>query len=275
MWRSYWKPVVAIPQEHGAWVFLLSPLLIGFVAGRRFAWDSLWLTLVALAAFFLRQPLTVLVKVHSGRRPRGDLPAARFWIVVYGLLALGGLAILITKGFTFLLFLAVPAGPVFAWHLYLVSKRAERKQPGVEIVATGVLALVAPAAFWIGQGRYEPMGWMLWLLSWLQSAASIVYAYLRLDQRRLTQLPPVHERLRMARRTMLYTTFNMLLVLGLSLGGVLPKMLWTAYAVQWLESLWGSLIRPAIGWKPTRIGFRQLVVSSLFTCLFLLTWVSS
>jgi hypothetical protein len=75
----------------------------------------------------------------------------------------------------------------------------------------------------------------------------------------------------MAGRALLYTTFNLAAVAGLSIGGLLPILLPLPYALQWAESLWGSFI-PAIQWKPTRIGFRQLVVSMLFTVLFILTW---
>ena len=50
-------------------------------------------------------------------------------------------------------------------------------------------ALAAPAALWVGQGYPDPQGWFLFGLVWLQSAASIVYAYLRLEQR-LLPAPP-------------------------------------------------------------------------------------
>ena len=171
-----------------------------------------------------------------------------------------------------MLLLALPGVPVFAWHLFLVSRRAERRQFAVELVGTGVLALAAPAAYWVGVGSPDPMGWWLFGLTWFQSAASIVYAYLRLEQRGLDEMPDVHVRLKMGRRALLYTTFNFLAVTGFSLAGWLPALLPLAYAVQWLESLWGALVRPAVGYKPTAIGFRQLAVSTLFTAVFILTW---
>jgi hypothetical protein len=85
---------VALPSDHGAWVFLISPLLIGLFAGGRWAAATPLLIVAALAAFLIRQPMTMAVKAHSGRRPREELPAARFWIFVYGVigaLAVGGL----------------------------------------------------------------------------------------------------------------------------------------------------------------------------------------
>lgn len=262
----------ALPSEHGSWVFILSPLLIGLFAGGSLSWASLYLVVAAMAAFLVRQPVTIAVKAYSGRRSRKDLPAARFWILVYGLVGLAALAGLILQGFTYLLYLALPGLPVFAWHLYLVSKRAERRQVGVEIVGSGVLALAAPAALWVGRGNPDPTGWWLFALAWLQSAASIVYAYLRLEQRALKVQPEMPERLAMGRRPLLYTTFNLLAVTALSLLSLLPPLLPLPYALQWAETIWGTL-RPAVGVKPVVIGVRQLVVSTLFTLLFILTWV--
>lgn len=262
----------ALPSEHGSWVFILSPLLIGLFAGGSLSWASLYLVVAAMAAFLVRQPVTIAVKAYSGRRSRKDLSAARFWILVYGLVGLAALAGLILQGFTYLLYLALPGLPVFAWHLYLVSKRAERRQVGVEIVGSGVLALAAPAALWVGRGNPDPTGWWLFALAWLQSAASIVYAYLRLEQRALKVQPEMPERLAMGRRPLLYTTFNLLAVTALSLLSLLPPLLPLPYALQWAETIWGTL-RPAVGVKPVVIGVRQLVVSTLFTLLFILTWV--
>jgi hypothetical protein len=264
---------IAIPQDHGSWIFILSPLAIGLFVGGNFSSSSVLLILAALAAFLIRQPVTVAVKAYSGRRSQRNLPAARFWIGVYGLAGLLALAGLVLQGFGYLLYLALPGLPVFAWHLFLVSRRAERRQVGIEILGSGVLALASPAALWVAWGYPAPEGWLLFVLVWLQSAASIVYAYARLEQRDLPSLPDLPTRLRIGRRALLYTSFNLVLVLGLSLASLTPPLLPLAYALQWLETVWGVLVKPAVGLKPTAIGFRQLGVSILFTITFIITWM--
>ncbi|MBF8285526.1 MAG: hypothetical protein HW378_4441 [Anaerolineales bacterium] len=269
--RSLFRRHIALPTDHGSWVFLLSPLLIGLFAGGRWTPAVVPLVVAALAAFLLRQPVTIAVKAYSGRRSRSDLPAARFWILIYGLIGLLAVAILFALGFWYLLVLALPAAPVFGWHLYLVARREERRQLGVEIVGSGVLALAAPGALWVTLGHADPRGWWLFALTWFQSAASIVHAYLRLEQRELIIAPELPMRLKMARRALLYTTFNLLAVIAFSLAGYLPLLLPLPYALQWAETVWGTL-RPAVGVRPTLIGVRQLIVSSLFTLLFILTW---
>jgi hypothetical protein len=142
----------------------------------------------------------------------------------------------------------------------LVIKREERRRVNVEIIATGVMSLAAPAAYWAGVGRYDPIGWWLWILIWLQTAASIVYAYLR--QRELWKI---------GFRAFAYTTFNLVFALALGLSSVLARFLFIPYLVQWGETMWG-IFNPAIKWKPTRIGIRQLMVSTLWTILFIVFW---
>jgi hypothetical protein len=262
---------IAIPQDHGSWVFILSPLLIGLFAGEHFYPASINLIVAAMGAFLIRQPVSMAVKAYTGRRSRAELPAARFWMSVYGAIILLALAGLIADGFLYILYLAIPGIPVFIWHLYLVSKRAERKQAGVEMLATGALSLAAPAAYWIGQGGYDLLGWALWLLTWLQSAASIVYAYLRLEQREQTQSPGRSEQWKMGKRALQYTSFNLALSLMLGWSELLPRWIFVPYLLQWIETVWG-ITHPATGWKPTAIGIRQLIVSILFTVLFIVCW---
>jgi hypothetical protein len=274
MAATLFRRQIALPQDHGSWVFILSPLLVGLFAGRSFSPASINLIIAAMAAFLIRQPVTMAVKAYSGRRPRADLPAARLWILAYGALILVALAGLVAQGFVEVLYLAIPGLAVFAWHLWLVSRREERRQVYVEVLATGVLSLVAPAAYWIGTGRYDASGWWLWILTWFQSAASIVYAYLRLEQRTWKSIPDVRVRFRAGWRAYAYTSFNLLLTLALGdVARLLPAWIFIPYLVQWLETIWG-IDHPAAGWKPTRIGVRQLIVSTLWTVLFIILWRS-
>jgi hypothetical protein len=134
-----------------------------------------------------------------------------------------------------------------------------------------VLSLAAPAAYWVGIGRYDPAGWWLWILVWAQTAASIVYAYLRLEQRERAEGLGSSQLWTMGRRAFSYTTFNLVVVFLLGIFSILPRLLFLPYLVQWLETLWG-ILHPAVKWKPTRIGIRQLIVSTLWTIFFIVTW---
>ena len=269
---TLWVKQVAVPNEHGSWVFFFSPLLVGLILGGTWGAAQAFLLLAALGAFMFRQPLTTLIKILSGRRSRKELAASLFWMAIYGSLALAGAAGLWLQGYRVIFWLVIPAVPVLAWHLWLVSRRAERRKPGVEIVGSAVLALLAPAGYWIGRGAMDLTGWMLWLLVVLQNAASIVYAYLRLEQRVLALEPDLAGKIRMARRALSYGTFNLLLTAGLSLAGIIPGLVWLAFTIQWVEIIYGTL-SPAIKVKPVVVGVRQMVVSILFTVCLILTWL--
>ena len=269
--QTYLRKQVAIPQDHGSWVFIITPLVIGFSLSGQFHTPAIYLLVAALAAFFIRQPVTMAVKAYTGRRPRTDLPSARFWMLVYGFIALLMLVGLGMRGYLDAVYLAIPGIAIFGWHLYLIGRRDERKQAGLEIVASGALALAAPAAYWIGRGAYDPLGWWLWVLIWFQSAASIVHAYMRLEQRNLAQIPERFAQLQIGKRALMYTSFNLLVSILLGIFSILPAFLFLAYLLQWLETLWW-VFHPAIKAKPTAVGFRQLSVSTLFTILFIVFW---
>jgi len=270
--RRLLKRYVAWPADHGSWVFLLSPLIIGLSIGERWSTPCIYLIVAALGGFLIRQPLTIAVKVQAGRRSRDDLPAALFWSLVYA--AVAGLHVLglVVRGFAYLLYLAIPGLLVFGWYLWLVSRREERRRVGLELLATGVLALCAPAAYWVGTGRPEAVGWLLWLLTWAQSGASIVYVHLRIQQRKPLPVATLSNRVRLGAWALTFCGTNLAVVLALSFMDVTPRWLFAPYALQFGECVRGTL-RPGTGWRPARIGRRQLVVSVLFTALFIAAWL--
>jgi len=211
---------IFITNEHGSWVFLLSPLLIGIFAGQSWSLDAVILVMGALVGFLIRHPITIAVKVLSGRRSKADLRPAGWAILIYslvGVLMVGGLVL---RGLSYLLILAVPGIFVFVWHLYLVYN---------------------------------------------------LYVYLQLAQREQKQIPSVKDRFRLGWRAALYSSFNLLTAILLSTAGVIPTWIFTPYLLQWSETFRG-IYNPALGVKPTKIGIRQLIISSLFTLLFILAW---
>ncbi|MEJ2012232.1 MAG: YwiC-like family protein [Anaerolineales bacterium] len=264
--RSPWRKIYALPTEHGSWIWWIGPLLLGTAAARHVSADLILLTASLLLAFLIRQPVILLVKIRSGRRSAADLPPVQTWLAIYGtLLAAAGLALII-RGHGRLLLLLLPGLPVFAWHLWLVSRREERGQRGIEIVGSGVLALAAPAAYWVSGGMDPALPWLLWTLSWLQSAASIVLVYLRLDQRSWKDELTIAGRLSAGSRTLAYYLVDTLASVALSLLGVLPWLLTLGFVLMLIDALIGVL-QPAVGQRPTRIGLRQLLASLLFYSL--------
>ncbi|MBM4424215.1 MAG: hypothetical protein FJ030_12640 [Chloroflexi bacterium] len=264
---------IALPQQHGAWAIWLGPFAIGIgVSETALKPGLLWLALASLGGFFALQPLTLFVKVLARRRPRADLIPAAFWIIAYGLVTAIGAFGLILTGNGFLLWLGLAALPVLAWQMWLVARREERGQMGVEVVGAGVLCMATPAAVWADTGAMSPAGWWLFALCWLQAAGAIVYVYLRLEHRRMTTLPEWNERVKLARRSMLYSIANVIIAAALAAFGVAPPGIIAAFAAMLAESVYGGLARPGIGAKPSSIGVRQIIVTVLFAVLMIIAY---
>lgn len=258
-----------LPGEHGAWIWLLGPLIVGAVAGQEPGPAFLWVALAALAGFMIRQPLTIVVKVLAGRRASGQLAPAAVWTGVYALSLALAAAGLIRTGQAKLLVLGIVAAPVTAWHLWLVAQRSDRRRPGVEIVAAGVLALGAPAAYWTNQGRSDVVAWTLWLLVWLQAAASIVQVHFRLSRRwsqdRLVRVNPW--------RVLGYHAVAALVAAVAVSFELAPSLTAVAFSVPLLDGLM-VIARPEAQSAPRSVGLRQLAVSSAFVLLMALGYGS-
>ncbi|MGD8633181.1 MAG: YwiC-like family protein [Anaerolineales bacterium] len=263
------KKRYALPTEHGSWIWWIGPFLIGAAAAGNYSTHLIWLALAMLAAFLFRQPVSMLVKTFSRRRPESERMPALIWGVAYAGIALVAFMVLLRLGHTRLLYLVIPGIPVFIWHLRLVSQRAERGQRGIELVGAGVLALAAPAAYWVAGGTQNDLAWILWALSWLQSAASIVLVYQRLAQRKQEPAGQITARLKQGQRVLAYHLFNLGLALYFYLAGGIPLLVVLAFGVMLIDALEG-ILRPAVGEKPARIGVRQLTTSSLFVGISIL-----
>lgn len=269
--RPHWlRKHLAIPTEHGAWAMLLGP----FAAGVGLAWQLdlavLWALLGMLLLFLARQPMIILVKALSGRRPRDDVQPALVWLTIYGGLALIPAALLIAADRLAIFWLILPALPALVWQLWLVTRRAER-QMTLELAGSGALALAAPAAYLAATGRLDSVALSAWLLCWFQSVAAIVYVYLRLEQRRMSALPTRSLQWAMGRRAVLYHTFNFVASLALSATRVLPPRVPLAFAAMLAEALRG-VFRPAVGVKPQVLGLTQVAVTVVFVVLLVFAY---
>jgi hypothetical protein len=273
-WPSIFRKHFALPSEHGSWIWWIGPLIIGAAAGGEDHSHLALLAAAALTVFLLRQPTTILVKALSSRRSRRDLLPAALWMVFYGAAAVACAWALVALGHGRIIILAVPGLLVFVWHLYLISRRAERGQRGIELVGAGVLSLAAPGAYWITGGSDNRLAWILWGMTWLQTAASIVNVYLRLEYRRLAERPPMSERWRRGARNLAYHVFNLAAATILSILGDLPWLLVLGFGWMLADALEG-ILRPPVGERPTRIGVRQLISSIGFVFIAALGFVLS
>ena len=261
------KRIYALPAEHGAWALWLGPLAVGAGVGGWNGLPTLLLVLAQLFAFLTRQPMVLLVKALSGRRARDDAAPALMWLSLYTALAVVFGAAVIAAGYDRLLWVIVPIAPMLIWQVWLIRRRAER-QMSIELAGSGMLALAAPTAHYVATGAVDATALILWILCWLQSAAAIVYVYLRLAQRRLGEMPPMPERWRMGQRAILYAGANFVLSTGLAIAGLAPPQTPIAFAAMLAQAV-GGVRNPCVGVRPQRIGFAQVAATAIFSALLI------
>ena len=272
VFKPYFQKHIFLPQDHGSWVFVFTPILAGLALSGDFTLAKLPIIGAAIAFFLARQPLTVIVKVFAGRRERHDLTPALVWAMVYGCLLLAALIGLWVLGQAYVLqVMIVPALAMLAWQFWMLAQRAERKQRTFEVLSTGLLAFIAPAILWAGGTPFTREGLLLWLLLFLQAGASIYYAYTRLDQRGWRVLPQRSVVLAGSYGTIAFSVFNLLLVAGLGWLGWVGPWLWAAFLPLLLEGMYATL-KPVIGAKPTEIGFRATALSVVFLGMLVWLW---
>lgn len=268
--ETVWKKHYALPSEHGLWTWWLVPLLIGLAAANGGGPEIVLLCLAALTSFLMHQPAVIAVKAWSGRRPRSDLAPALCWVAGYGLVSAAAVGLLLSLGHWRIATLIAPGLVFFLFHLWLVSRKAERRQKLVEIVGAATLALWAPAAFWVCGGQNYPEPWVLLSLSWLHTASAIVNVYLRLEQIRWPATPPASARLLAGAETLVWNLAGLLVAIGFATAGLAPWLVILAFAIV-LADVIVAVWRPMVGGRPNQVGLRQL----LSTCLFVIVMITA
>jgi hypothetical protein len=247
------------------------PFVLGVAVGGRPRGDAFALFVAALAGFHLHHPAAIAVKALVGRRPRSDLAPAAVWIGIDGVVAALAIPCVVAHGHARILWLLVPAGVVFAVHLLLVARKAERRQETLEVLFAAVLALAAPAAYWVSGGvdPWEP--WILAGASWLAVAAGIANVHLRLRQRAAKRGSPAAVPWRGAVAALALPVVGVVgSAAGLALSHAPPVVL-LAFLGLFADAL-ASALRPDPTARPVAVGIREALVLLAFTVALAAGW---
>ena len=263
---AFFRSHYFLPGEHGSWIWWLGPFAIGLAAAGRLQADVLWLLLAILSGFLLRQPVTILVKVLGGRRPPIELRPALAWSVAYSAVGFSSALGLAATGHAALLLLTLPGILLFVWQMELVRKREDRGRIGTGVLGAGLLALAAPAAYLVSGGRSTSLPYVLWAVCWLQSAASILLVSSRLRQRKWTSPASLSARFLSASGAWICHVFNGVTAVTLAALGWIPWLSAAGFLLMLIDLADGTL-RPAVAARPTQIGLRQLLASTMFALL--------
>ncbi len=158
---------LAIPNQHGAWAFLLVPLILGFmVAG----WS--WLGLVSSAAWILAYPASyylgraVVIRWRRGtwsRLARRELGYARPWIV---LAAIPSLVLVVMRPWL----LAVGVALIVLWGVSVwLSRIGQERGASNDLLLVTQAALAVPLFYGIVHDAWPPSD------AWLAAFVCLVF----------------------------------------------------------------------------------------------------
>ena len=182
--RNERRRALIVPREHGAWGFLLVPMITG--AGVAFRECShifplLLLSAAGLALFWLRTPVESLLGTSAMRAETAEeCRTVKTLIFVLGVVATAALAALLWAGRNSDLWPLGAAVAVAFIAQALLKKLGRRARMLSEIVGTIGLTAAGPAAYYVITGNFNETAWILWLANILFAGDQIHYVQLRI-----------------------------------------------------------------------------------------------
>lgn len=231
-----------IPHEHGAWVILYAPLVVGFVAARALPVVPALLLVAAVTGVFLTRNAAALLLRRRAQ------PGSAFWLALYAALAIAAGAPLLTmRGAGALVRIGVAVALLFAIHAALTiwpaRRRLDRSQWG-EMLAVGALTLTGPAAYAISRGTLDRTALLVWAACALYFGSSIFFVKMLLGGVKLKAkgAPTEGDRWRLGRDNLLYHGLMLAALPALAAavgGGVAGLLLAAAYLPAIARGVWG------------------------------------
>ncbi len=265
-----------LPGEHGAWVWLLVPFLVGGVvaSGLGEVTANGWLALLlvglgGLSAFLLRQPAAAWQRMRQGRGSRDLAPLAAGWSVGFAAAALLCFGGLLALGRTALLALVGVSAGIFLLYLYAARLgRAGMRALWMEAAGAAGLSLMAPAAVVAVTGQMPAAAWGLWGILAAQNVLAVLYVRLRLAD---TKNRPAGSRPAARRMVIAAHAVGALLV---GVAGILnwtPLLTVVPFLAFFLRAWWAA-VQPRPVPNVRRFGFLELGIAVLAGCWFILSY---
>jgi hypothetical protein len=164
---------ILLPTEHGAWSFLIEPLIAGSVIAASFA--APWIILMVVGGFFARQPLKVYSLLRTN--PEAASRALQFASLFLAIAAVGLIGTVWNSGPQVLFPLAV-AAPLALQQFYADATGRGRSLSAELFGALAISSSVAMMAS--ARGFLWPLAISLWVIFACRFVPSVLYVRNRL-----------------------------------------------------------------------------------------------
>ena len=229
-----------IPNQHGAWAMLITPLMVGAFLGDG-RWLHLLLLLSWLAAYCANFYLSVAMKTKRWSKYRSQLLA-------YGAVALVG-AVPLLMAQPQLLWIGFVAAPTFLVNAYYVRERNERSWVN-DLAGIALAFAVGFGAFRLGYAGSDrdvvDRAWRAIGVVSLYFVGTVLYVKTMIRERGV------------ALWMRLSIGFHILLL------ALLVAMQWWLLAVVAVAALARAIVVPRLGWTPKKIGLLEIVFTAAF-----------
>ena len=236
-----------MPREHGAWVMLLVPLLLGNMLALSWNPRGLWVVFAALCVFLARQPITMLCKTRNFRNREKMRAWWRDWLIIYFSGAfVAGSWLLLKHQLWWLSVFALPLVLFLVLDILWVLRR-ESMTVKAEVVGVLGLSLGAPISNYVVSGQLSLQSFVVGVLCALYFIGSIFYIKLKVRKQPKAACPErLSERLVFGKENVLYhlgVFFFLVLCFPMELSG----WVLAAFLPVTLKAIWG-----AISWQEKR-----------------------
>lgn len=247
---------IPFPREHGATAMLLTSLALGQAVAGEVNLPSIYLWLLAITVFALREPLGALLRPGGGARKE---PA--FWTAGMLLFALIMTVLLWQSRGAGLLYLALPALLLFSLQVLWQRGRAKRSL-AAEIFGTAGTALAGSGAYFAASGQLNLTAWSLWLLLAAYFVSQVFFVRWRLRN---------GNEKKGAARVLLLQLLIVLAIFFLGYFGSLPLYSFLALTPALLKTMAALTSREARK-KVRRVGWTEVLFALFFFVLALLAY---
>jgi hypothetical protein len=241
---------IALPTEHGGWAFLLEPLVGGLAIA--FSAAGVWIAVMIVGAFLMRQPLKVLVIDRLGMKVADRAKTAVFFVIAFGAVTSFGLiGTILASG----IYPLIPLGlvlPLAFTQLYFDFSRLSRHllpEVGGAVAISGGAAAIGLA----GGLEWAPaLG--LWAIFISRSLTSILYVRQRLlleKGKKFSRTAPIAAHI-----------FSLVLITALAYFRLVPVLTILAMSLLLFRSVEG-LSEGRIRMKATKIGILEVIYGTV------------
>jgi hypothetical protein len=164
---------IVLPPEHGSWSLLFEPLAVGLAIA--YSHSAIWVALVAIGAFFARQPLKTRV---LARKNAAAARIAEKFLLIFGSVAVAGIIGLAISTTAWAFFPLIVAAPLAVQQLVLDISTRGRSLTAEIAGAAAIASSVAVIA--IADGFALPSATALWVTLTGRFVPSILFVKNRL-----------------------------------------------------------------------------------------------